>query len=106
MVNPDDLQVAREFKHRLAKIATIRNIRLFGSRARGEAFPDSDLDLFVEVEEMTPELLQGLDEIAWEIGFEQDYVIVPIVVTRRELQYGPMGASPLILNIEREGVTQ
>ena len=43
-------------KHRqqiltLAKKNGIRNVRVFGSMARNEAKPDSDLDLLVELEE-------------------------------------------------------
>ncbi len=34
---------------RLARLHGARNVRVFGSVARGEAGPDSDLDLLVEV---------------------------------------------------------
>lgn len=104
MISPADRRVALEFKRRLDEITTVLDVRIFGSRARGDAAPDSDLDVFIEVESLTPELRRRIDEIAWEVGFELDYVISPIVVTREQLQHGPMGASPLILNIEREGV--
>lgn len=99
-----DRQVTLEFKSRLEEITTVLDVRVFGSRARGEAAPDSDLDVFIEVASLTPALRRRIDEIAWEVGFERDYVISPIVVSRQELQEGPMGASPLILEIEREGV--
>jgi hypothetical protein len=100
-----DHHAAVEFKRRLDKIATILEMRIFGSRARGDAAPDSDLDVFIEVESLTPDLRRRIDEIAWEVGFELDYVISPIVVTSDQLQAGPMGASPLILKIEQEGVS-
>jgi predicted nucleotidyltransferase len=100
---PADRQVTLEFKRRLEEITTVLDVRVFGSRARGEAAPDSDLDVFVEVASLTPTLRRRIDEIAWEVGFERDYIISPLVVSRQELQEGPMGASPLILEIEREG---
>lgn len=105
MIATADRQVTLEFKRRLEEITTILDVRLFGSRARGEAAPDSDLDVFVEVASLTPELRRRIDEIAWEVGFERDYIISPIVVSRYELQHGPMGASPLVLNIKREGMS-
>lgn len=103
-MSPADCQVTLEFKRRLAEITTVLDVRVFGSRARGDAAPDSDLDIFVEVDSLTPALRRQIDEIAWEVGFEQDYIIAPVVVTPEELEHGPLGASPLILNIEREGV--
>jgi len=104
-MSPADRQVKLEFKLRLEEITTVIEVRVFGLRARGEAGPDSDLDVLVEVELLTPELRGRIYEIAWEVGFERAYIISPIVVTRQELQDGPMGASPLILEIgRREGV--
>jgi uncharacterized protein len=53
---------------------------------------------------VTAELRRRISEIAWEVGFEADRVISTIVTTRDQLEHGAMGANPLILNIEREGI--
>jgi predicted nucleotidyltransferase len=68
MLTKADRQIVREFQRRLADIVPVLDLRVFGSRARGEATPDSDLDMFIE------------------------------------LEHGAMGANPLVLNVEREGV--
>jgi predicted nucleotidyltransferase len=94
----------REFQRRLAAIASVLDLRVFGSRARGDAAPDSDLDVFVELEACTPELRRRISEIAWEVGFEMDRVISTVVTTRAELELGAMGANPLALNVAREGI--
>ncbi len=104
MLAEADRQIAREFQRRLAAIVPILDLRVFGSRARGDAAPDSDLDVFIEVEESTPDSRQRISEIAWEVGFEMDRVISTVVATRAELEHGAMGANPLVLNVEREGV--
>ena len=99
-----DRQTAREFRRRLEAILTVLDLRIFGSRARGDALPDSDLDIFIEVETITPALRERVFEVSWEVGFDMDRVISPMVVTREELDLGAMGASPLVLNVTREGV--
>jgi predicted nucleotidyltransferase len=104
MLTRADRQIVREFQRRLAEIVPVLDLRVFGSRARGEAAPDSDLDVFIELEVCTPELRQRISEIAWEVGFEMERVISTVVTTRAELEHGAMGASPLVLNVEREGV--
>ncbi len=104
MLSEADRQVAREVRRRLAAIVPVLDLRIFGSRARGEAAPDSDLDLFIEVEEVYPELRERISEIAWEVGLEMDRVISTVVATCHDLEQGAMGASPLVLNIEREGI--
>jgi predicted nucleotidyltransferase len=48
----------------------VLDLRVFGSRARGDAAPDSDLDVFIELDGCDPELRQRISEIGWEVGFE------------------------------------
>lgn len=104
MLTKEDRQIAKEFQRRLTAVVPILDLHVFGSRARGNATPDSDLDIFIEVETLTPQLRQQISEIAWEVGFEMDRVISTIVATRDQLEHGAMGANPLVLNVEREGV--
>ncbi len=104
MLTEADREVAKTFQQRLKAIAPVLDMRVFGSRARGDAIDESDLDIFVEVETLTGKLRQRIFELAWEVGFEMDRVISTIVVTHDDLQHGAVGANPLILNIEREGI--
>ncbi len=104
MLTETDRQIVRKFQRRLSDVMPILDLRVFGSRARGDAAPDSDLDVFIELEACTPELRRRISEIAWEVGYEMDRVISTVVTTRDELDHGAMGANPLILHIEREGI--
>jgi len=51
----------------------LRQMILFGSRARGDASNDSDLDLVALVDTKTPELEQALDETAYNVMWEHDF---------------------------------
>ena len=55
-MNRKDLATARSFKHLVQKRVHPLDIRVFGSRARGDAAPDSDLDVFVVVEHATSDI--------------------------------------------------
>lgn len=46
----EDLRARREEILRIAEAHGARNVRVFGSVARGEAGPDSDIDFLVEME--------------------------------------------------------
>lgn len=48
-----DRQAVLEFRSRLAEITAIVELRVFGSRARGDETEESDLDLFVKVMELS-----------------------------------------------------
>jgi len=80
------------------------DVRVFGSRARGDASVDSDLDVFVVVEDATRDIEKYVSDCAWEAGFEQDVVIVPVVVSQDKIK-GTLKESVFILNVFREGVT-
>lgn len=99
-----DRAIARELRQRLAQRVRIEDFRVYGSRGRGDATPDSDLDVYLVVTELTPSLRRWIDEIAWEVGFANDRVISTLVTTRRGLEQGPFGAQPVLETIEREGV--
>lgn len=98
-----DLVTARSFKHLVQKRFNPLDIRVFGSRARGDATPDSDLDVFVVVEHSTAEIERYISDCAWETGFARDVVIVPVVVGKDRID-GPLKESVFILNVYREGI--
>ncbi len=77
---------------------------VFGSRARGDAHPDSDLDILVLVEHTTPAIRKLISLCAWEVGFDADILLQTVVMTREQVEHGPEQSSLLMLAINKEGV--
>lgn len=84
--------------------ANLHRAALFGSRARGDAEPDSDMDILVIVDDLTEEIEDYISECAWEAGFESGIVVVPVVFSRNDWENGPERYSLLAEAIKSEGV--
>lgn len=103
-MNRQDLAIARKFKHLVQQRISPLDIKVFGSRARGDARADSDLDLFIVVENPTHAIEKFVSDCAWEAGFEQNVHVVPVVVGKDKMD-GGLKESVFILNVYRDGVT-
>lgn len=93
-----------ELKNELQKRFNILNFCIFGSKARGDASPESDIDIMIEVEDYTHEVESKIDDIVYEINIAHDCFISATIFGKEELTEGPLGESPLYKVIEREGV--
>jgi predicted nucleotidyltransferase len=99
-----DLRIAHDLKRKLSQIVQLLDIRVFGSRARGGADEYSDMDVFLKIERVDPEMKEKIDEVVWEVGFENFVVISPLIFTRDEIENTPLRTSPIVKNIMLEGV--
>lgn len=91
-------------KKKLMKEFNLVDFRVFGSKVKGEATAESDIDVMIELEEVTPEIEALIDAIIFTINLKFDCFISAIIYTRQELEEGPMSESPLYKAIEREGI--
>jgi predicted nucleotidyltransferase len=99
-----DRKIAEELKRRLADAVSLRDLRVFGSRARGDADEYSDLDVFIEVSRIDPEIKEKIEEIIWEVGFNNLIVISPHIFSQDEIENTAVRSSPILKNITEEGV--
>lgn len=96
--------IAERFKSLVSVRLRVQDMLVFGSRARGDASADSDLDIFVVVDDLDHESEKFISECAWEAGFASDVVVVPVAVSLRTLKETPLKESVFIKNVYREGV--
>ncbi len=94
-----------KFKALLLEHLGIYKLVLFGSRARGDAGPYSDMDVLVILADDCGEQdFDYVSDCAWEAGFEYGIVIVPVVFTRNQWENSPEQYSLLAKAIEADGV--
>ncbi len=105
MMSARDRHVLEIFAARLREHFPDADIWGFGSRARGDATKESDLDVCVVVEGLKHADRQTIRYIAWEVGFEHEMLVSTVIYSKDEFEYGPYSESPLVLNILQEGVT-
>jgi predicted nucleotidyltransferase len=103
-MDPVDRTILVEFASRVRTVEPRARIWAFGSRARGDAHPESDFDLCVVVPARTDALHAAIREIAWEISFERERVLTTIILSQQDFEDGPISASTLVRNILREGL--
>ena len=104
-MNHYDLQTARTLKERITAVTPLIDFKVFGSRARGDADEDSDLDVFIEVEALDRDLKEKIVDIVWEVGFQNNFIhISPLIFTRHEIEESPLRISSIVKAIVEEGI--
>jgi predicted nucleotidyltransferase len=96
----------REFSARIraALGSNLQELRLFGSKARGDSRPDSDLDVLVVV---TDDRVRAEDlaiDIAFDINVASDLYISPRVVAAASLIDPVWRTTLFVQTVTREGV--
>ena len=82
--------------------ARLRRILLFGSWARGDAHPESDIDLLVVLDRVDSpwEELRRMDEVLWRHSYENNVVIAAVPVAEQALVDA---TQPLLVRARAEG---
>ncbi len=98
----EDIQIIREFKKNARDVYPDAEIYFYGSRVKRTHHEDSDYDVLVVLKEVNPSIRRKLYDIAWEIGFKYDVLIVPVLILRDD--FYPLSASPFVNNVKNHGI--
>lgn len=83
----------------------VEQVILFGSKARGDGDPESDLDLLIlTTRELGWREQDALVDALFDIELAHDVLLSPLAVARREWETGPYRVLPIHAEIERDGV--
>ena len=106
MLATTDAQASEEFARRV-RDALGEGVRVwaFGSRARGDATWESDLDVCIVVPELRDNDRRTIRHLAWEVGFEDGLVLNTVVFDKRDFEEGVASESSIVRRIREEGVS-
>jgi uncharacterized protein (UPF0332 family)/predicted nucleotidyltransferase len=106
ILQSDELRAVEEFKKGLlAELpGQVKDIILFGSKARGDAHSGSDIDLLVIVDRRTPEVDGVISEITAETLLEQRIDISTLDFTTDQIAELAAIGTPFIRNVADEGI--
>ncbi|MHB8073141.1 nucleotidyltransferase family protein [Desulfosporosinus fructosivorans] len=94
---------SKSIKEKLS--ANIKDVRLFGSVARGTDTPESDIDILVLVEKDDRDISDAIMDIVVDINLEYDVVIIPIIITGSHYANPLFRETAFFHNLEFESVT-
>lgn len=101
-----DAAALGEFVRRIRALlgAELVGLKLFGSKARGDSAPDSDIDVAVVVRQRTSGIWDQVLDVAFEINLAHDVYISPRVIEQGVFEDPVWRVTSFLRSVEREGV--
>jgi predicted nucleotidyltransferase len=89
-------------KKKVKKISPDADIILYGSEARGESRPDSDIDILILIEENSLNVKSEISDTIYDIELETGVLISPIMYSKKDWSNRPF-KTPFYINVMNEG---
>ncbi len=104
-LNENEKTALAEIKRKISSLFLVRKYILFGSKARGDAAPDSDIDLLIITgRELTHGERHKISNAITEINLKNDTLFSFITVSEADWDSKLYSFYPIHANIEREGI--
>jgi uncharacterized protein len=105
---PDNTIVLRKLKHLLQQHFpdAIRDVILFGSRAKGTARDDSDYDVLIVLKKNDYDwrFRDEVTDVVYDLELDEDILVDKHLISVDELEHSLRGAQPIFRNALEYGV--
>jgi len=96
-------KIVNELKAIISKKYQLKELRLFGSSARGDRTNESDIDVFVCLAKVNRKIEEDLFDMAYDLELKYGYTI-DIFVFDTSIHEGVNSYLPVYRNILKEGI--
>jgi len=100
----NELAALKKLKDALARDFRLVELRLFGSKARGTADRESDIDVLVVLEDYDWEIEKAVCDLCTDISIDLGVLIAPALFSVAEFNSDLNRATPFYQAVIREGV--
>jgi uncharacterized protein len=100
-------KAVREFSDKLKALygGKIKQILLFGSKARGDFHKESDIDIFVLVYKSDSMLRRGIASLTTDILLKHSILLSPKIVEESHFSYLKHLETAFAKNVEKDGIS-
>ena len=93
------IELSRAFREQF----DAKEVRLYGSAARGEMDEASDIDIFLVLPEVNWEIEKEVIKICFDAELKYGRVFSAICYSVDDIENSPLKESPLVLNVRKQG---
>jgi predicted nucleotidyltransferase len=103
-LRPNETEALRALKERLSRDFRLVELRLFGSKARGDSHPESDVDVLIVLEQVDWETRRAVSALCSDLSIDYRVVLVPVLYSRERFDSPLVRTAPFLCNVAREGL--
>ncbi len=103
-LTPNELAALRKLKATLARDFPLVELRLFGSKARGDSDKESDIDVLVVLEDYDWDTKMAVVDLCTDISIDYGVLLVPVLYSRAEYGSDLTKITPFYQAVAREGL--